>query len=139
MRRVVVARLHQGREETVMPGRRELPSTLRRSDAKAQRTWIKAHDSAVKQHGQGARAHQTAWAALEHNDEKIGDRWEPESSPGRSNPPGRGHRAGRATSGGVDFEGSMRTDRYERARRLDIPGRSSMSKSELAHAIAQSR
>jgi hypothetical protein len=121
------------------PERRELPSTLRRSDAKAQRTWIKAHDSAVKQHGQGARAHQTAWAALEHNDEKIGDRWEPKSSSGRSNPPGRGHRAGRATYRGVDFEGSTRKDLYERARRLDIPGRSSMSKSELAHAIAQSQ
>jgi hypothetical protein len=139
MRRVVVARLHQGREETVMPGRRELPSTLRRSDAKAQRTWIKAHDSAVKDYGQGARAHQTAWAALEHNDEKIGDRWEPTSSPGRSNPPGRGHRAGRAISGGVDVEGSTRKELNERARRLDIPGRSSMSKSELAHAIAQAQ
>ena len=30
-----------------MPGREELPSTLRRSPAKARETWVKAHDSAV--------------------------------------------------------------------------------------------
>lgn len=31
-----------------MPGRRGLPHTLRRSPQKAQRTWIKAHESAVE-------------------------------------------------------------------------------------------
>lgn len=39
-----------------MPGRQELPSTIRRSPAKAQRTWIKAHDSAVQNYGEGRRA-----------------------------------------------------------------------------------
>ena len=29
----------------------ELPSTLKKSDAKAQRTFAKAHDSAVKEYG----------------------------------------------------------------------------------------
>jgi hypothetical protein len=38
-----------------MPGREELPSTLRRSPAKAQETWVKAHDSAVGEYGGGAR------------------------------------------------------------------------------------
>ena len=45
-----------------MPGREELPDTLRRSSAKAQRTWIKAHDAAVEQYGEGERAHRTAFA-----------------------------------------------------------------------------
>ena len=35
----------------------ELPETLRRSPAKAQRTFAKAHDSAVKEYGEGERAH----------------------------------------------------------------------------------
>jgi cation transport regulator ChaB len=122
-----------------MPGRKELPSTLRRSDAKAQRTWIKAHDNAVKQYGEGARAHQTAWAALEHTYEKRGDRWVAKSAPGSSNPPGRGTQGGRRTYGGVDYEGSTRKELYERARRLDIKGRSSMNKSELAEAIARNQ
>jgi ChaB len=30
-----------------MPGREELPSTVQRSPAEAQETWIKAHDSAA--------------------------------------------------------------------------------------------
>ena len=40
-----------------MPGKQELPSTLERSTAKAQRTLIKAHDSAVEEYGEGQRAH----------------------------------------------------------------------------------
>ncbi len=48
-----------------MPGRTELPGTLRRSPAKARRTWIEAHDSAVEQHGEGRRAHQVAFALLD--------------------------------------------------------------------------
>jgi hypothetical protein len=39
-----------------MPGREKLPDTLKRSPAKAQRTWAKTHDSAVKEYGKGARA-----------------------------------------------------------------------------------
>ena len=38
----------------------ELPSTLKKSDAKAQRTFAKAHDSAVKEYGEGERAHRVA-------------------------------------------------------------------------------
>jgi cation transport regulator ChaB len=34
----------------------ELPSTLRKSPAKAQRTFATAHDSAVEQYGEGERA-----------------------------------------------------------------------------------
>ena len=31
----------------------ELPSTLQRSEAKAQRTFAKAHDAAVREYGEG--------------------------------------------------------------------------------------
>jgi len=55
----------------------ELPATLRRSPAKAQRTFAKAHDAAVKEYGEGGRAHRVAYAALKHNFEKVGDHWEP--------------------------------------------------------------
>ena len=34
-----------------MPGRDELPGTLKRSPKKAQKTFIKAHDAAVKEYG----------------------------------------------------------------------------------------
>ncbi|MDI5942299.1 ChaB family protein, partial [Micromonospora sp. DH15] len=49
-----------------MPGREVLPSTLRRSPEKAQRTWEKTHDSAVETYGEGERAHRTAFAAVKH-------------------------------------------------------------------------
>ena len=55
----------------------ELPSTLQRSDAKAQRTFAKAHDSAAEEYGEGRRAHQTAYAALKRTHKKVGDHWEP--------------------------------------------------------------
>ena len=47
-----------------MPGREELPSALRRPSKKAQDTWIKAHDSAVEEYGEGERSHRTAYGAL---------------------------------------------------------------------------
>lgn len=43
-----------------MPGREELPSTLERSSEEARRTWIKAHDSAVEQYGEGRTARPSA-------------------------------------------------------------------------------
>ena len=70
----------------------ELPSTLRKSPAKAQRTFAKAHDSAVKQYGEGERAHRVAYDALKHSFEKVGDHWEPKSEKGPSD--------SRARSGG---------------------------------------
>ena len=36
--------------------REELPGTLKRSNAKAQRTFAKAHDSAAETYGEGERA-----------------------------------------------------------------------------------
>jgi len=39
-----------------MPARRELPDTIACSPKKAQRTWLKAHDSAGETYGEGERA-----------------------------------------------------------------------------------
>jgi cation transport regulator ChaB len=65
------------------PKQSELPDTLKRSPAKAQRTFAKAHDSAVKEYGEGGRAHRVAYAALKHGFEKVGDHWEPKASRAR--------------------------------------------------------
>lgn len=125
-----------------MPGRQELPSTLERSPKKAQRTWIKAHDSAVKSYGEGERAHRTAFSALKHSFQKIRDRWVPKDGKGPSDPQakkgGKQARAEKAESfGGLDYEGSSKEELYERAKKLDIKGRSHMTKKELARAIAK--
>jgi cation transport regulator ChaB len=61
----------------------ELPSTLKRSSAKAQRTFAKAHDSAVEQYGEGERAHRVAYSALKHSFERKGDRWVPKKRKGQ--------------------------------------------------------
>ena len=47
-----------------MPGKDELPETLKRSPKKAQRTWVKTHDSAVETYGEGEAAHRTAFSAV---------------------------------------------------------------------------
>jgi cation transport regulator ChaB len=67
-----------------MPGREVLPSTVRRSDQKAQETWAKTHDSAVGTYGEGERGHRAAFAALKHEYEKVGDHWEPKGRRGPS-------------------------------------------------------
>lgn len=120
----------------------ELPSTLKRSPAKAQRTFIKTHDAAVEQYGEGERAHRTAFASLKHSYEKVGDRWTPKDETGPSDPRSTRStaekRAGKGeTFGGVDYYGSSKQELYERAKKLGIDGRSRMSKRELARAIAK--
>ncbi len=119
-----------------MPGRDDLPSTLRRSSDKAQRTWVKAHDSALETYGPGRRAQQTAYSALKHSFEKVGDHWEAKGRRGPSDKQaerGAG-RPARPTAGGVDANASKQ-HLYEQARKLDISGRSSMSKAELVEAL----
>jgi cation transport regulator ChaB len=113
----------------------ELPSTLQRSDAKAQRTFAKAHDSAADEYGEGRRAHQVAYAALKHTHEKVGDHWEPKEKNGPSDEQAAGGRdTSRPTAGGVDANAS-KEHLQQVARRLDIAGRSSMTKAELVKAI----
>ncbi len=122
------------------PKREELPSTLRRSPAKAQRTWAKTHDSAAEQYGDPERAHRTAYSALKHSFEKVGDRWVPKEEKGPSDPRAKNPRAREGVGksfGGVDVYGNTRRELYERARDLRVRGRSRMSKEQLAEAIAK--
>lgn len=114
----------------------ELPSTLKKSDAKAQRTFAKAHDSAVKEYGEGERAHRAAYSALKHSYEKVGDHWERKSAKGPSDARARsgGPNVKGQTAEGVDANASKK-HLLDVARRLDISGRSSMNKGELVTAI----
>jgi cation transport regulator ChaB len=119
-----------------MPARKELPDTIKRSPKKAQDTWIRAHDSAAETYGEGRRAHQTAYAALKHSFEKVGDHWEPKAGKGPSDRQaagGRGQRT-RPTAGGVDANAS-KAHLMDVARRLDVPNRSTMNKAGLVGAI----
>jgi|ERR1041385_1681536 cation transport regulator ChaB len=122
-----------------MPGKDEIPDTIKRSPAKARRTWVEAHDSAVETYGEGRRAHMTAFAALKHSYQKVGDHWEPKGHKGPSDPhAARSHRQGGGrTYGGVDVLGSSKQELLERARKVGVKGRSSMTKEELAAAIAR--
>ena len=124
-----------------MPIREEMPGTLKRSPKKAQETFAKAHDNAVETYGEGERAHRTAFSALKHSYEKVGDHWEPKQKKGPSDPQAarRGLAARRGcgkTFGGVDVYGNTRDELYQRARRLGVKGASRMKKAELAEAIA---
>jgi cation transport regulator ChaB len=123
-----------------MPAREELPATLKRSPKKAQDTWMKAHDSAVETYGEGERAHRTAFSALKHSYEKVGDHWEPKGGKGPSDKQaarsGAKSRTARPTAGGVDANAS-KTHLMEVAKRLDVKGRSKMTKDELVKAIGK--
>lgn len=123
-------------------GTTDLPSTLERSDEHAQAIWRETHDSAVESYGEGERAHRTAFAALKHSYEKVGDHWEAKEHKGPSdaqaarsggNARRRGARRG-ATAGGVDANAS-KAHLMDVARRLEVKGRSSMTKQELVEAI----
>lgn len=118
-----------------MPGREDMPSTIRRSDKHAQNLWAKTHDSAVKEYGEGQRSHRTAFAALKNEYEKIGDHWERKAERGPSDRQAAGGKnTRRKTAGGVDANAS-KEHLLDVARKLDIRGRSSMNKDELVKAI----
>jgi cation transport regulator ChaB len=115
----------------------ELPSTLQRSQKKAQRTFAKAYDSALDEYDDEERAARTAWAAVKHSFEKVGDHWEPKEN-GRKGPSDErakgGRNTDRKTKGGVDANAS-KDHLLELAKKLDVPGRSTMKKKELVDAI----
>jgi cation transport regulator ChaB len=121
-------------------GKSDIPGTLQRSPAKAQRTFEKAHDNAVETYGEGERAHRTAYAAVKHSFEKVGDHWEPKDEKGPSDPQaarggGSARRGQETTFGGVDVLRHSKQELYERARGLGVRGASRMTKEELAGAI----
>ena len=119
------------------PIKSELPSTLQRSGRKAQETFAKTYDSAIEQYeGDERRAHQVAFASLKHSHEKVGDRWEQkeEYGPSDARAEERGPDSDTPTAGGVDAKASKK-HLYELATRLQIKGRSSMSKQQLVDAL----
>jgi cation transport regulator ChaB len=118
-----------------MPTRKDIPGTLKRSPKKAQDTYVAAHDSAVKEYGEGERAHRTALSAVKHSFEKVGDHWEPKAKKGPSDAKAAGGRDTKAkTAGGVDANAS-KDHLLSVAKQLDISGRTKMKKSDLVDAI----
>lgn len=119
------------------PRQSELPSTLQKSGAKAQRTFAEAHDAAMDQYGDEERAYRVAYSALKHTHEKVGDRWQPKEQWGPSDAQAAGGvGTHRKTAGGVDANAS-KAHLYEVAKTLDVPGRSTMTKAELVDAIGK--
>ena len=115
----------------------ELPSTLQRSEKKAQRTFTKAYDSAMDEYDDEERAARTAWSAVKHSFQKVGDHWEKKEG-GRKGPSDEQAKGGRgtdkATKGGVDANAS-KDHLLQLAKKLDVSGRSKMKKKELVDAI----
>ncbi|WP_434770750.1 ChaB family protein [Curtobacterium flaccumfaciens] len=124
-----------------MPAKDEIPSTLQRSPEHAQEIFEKALDSANESYGPGERAHRTAFAAVKHEYEKVGDHWEEKESSGPSDSGaagsrGSGSRSSGKTEGGVDANAS-KAHLMDVAKRLDVSGRSKMTKDQLVEAIGK--
>ena len=116
-----------------------LPSTLKRSPAKAQDTYMHTLEAAEDTHGDGEAAHRIALASLKHSFEKIGDHWEAKAKKGPSDAQDakRGLAARKSntkTAGGVDAFAS-KEHLLDVAKRLDVTGRSRMTKAALVDAI----
>ena len=122
-----------------MPAKKDMPSTIQRSSKKAQRTWGETHDAAVDQYGEGERAHRTAFSSLKHSFEKVGDHWEEKAEKGPSDKQaaksGKAARRGSGkTAEGVDAN-ATKAHLQDIAKRLNVSGRSRMTKDELIDAI----
>jgi cation transport regulator ChaB len=116
-----------------------LPATLARSPKKAQETYVHTLEAAEKDHGDGEAAHRIAFGSLKHSFEKVGDHWEAKSEPGPSDDQDakRGREALESdtpTAGGVDAK-ATKAHLLDIAKRLDVRGRSRMTKAELVEAI----
>ena len=118
------------------PKKKELPSTLRKSGKKAQRTFAKAHDAAAEEYGDRERAHRVAYSTLKRKFEKVGDHWEKKEKKGPSDERARsgGPNPKGKTAAGVNANATKK-HLTEVARKLDIPRRSTMNKHELVSAI----
>jgi cation transport regulator ChaB len=117
----------------------DLPGTLQRSPEKVQNAYTETLDSAEEQYDSESRAHRTAWSAVKHIAEKKGDHWELKDDYGPSDP--QAEQSGAAardrpkpTYGGVDAN-KTKAELEQDAREADIPGRSKMTKAELAKAL----
>ena len=117
------------------PIKDELPSTLQRSDKKAQDTFAKTYDSAMEEYDDAERAARTAYASLKRTHEKVGDHWEEKEGKGPSDArAAEGRGSSKDTAGGVDANAS-KEHLYELASKLEISGRSKMTKDELVDAL----
>jgi cation transport regulator ChaB len=114
----------------------ELPSTLQRSEQKAQDTFAKTYDSALESYDNDEeRAARAAYASLKHGYEKVGDHWEPKEHRGPSDQRAQeGRGSSKDTAQGVDANAS-KEHLYKRAQELNIDGRSKMDKDELVKAL----
>lgn len=122
-----------------MPAKKDedLPSTIARSDEHAKAIYSDTLDSAEQEYGDGERAHRTAFAALKHSYEKVGDHWEAKDEKGPSDAGAEQSGPGaHPTKGGVDANAS-KAHLLEVARKLDVHGRSTMTKDELVDAIGR--
>jgi cation transport regulator ChaB len=116
-----------------------LPSTLKRSPARAQEIYMHTLESAEADHGDGEAAHRIAFASLKHSFEKVGDHWEPKEEWGPSDDQDakRGLAARESTTEtaeGVNAY-SSRVHLLDVAKILQIKGRYTMNKSELVQAV----
>lgn len=117
----------------------ELPGAVARSGKKARRAFAEAHDAAAEKYGEGQRALRIAFSTLEQTHEKVGKRWERKDGGGKSHAehgtsPARGADTTRVGNAGPQ---ATKAQLYDTAKRLDIQRRSTMTKSELATAIAR--
>jgi cation transport regulator ChaB len=127
-----------------MPTKKEdLPGTLKRSPKKAQRTYAETLDSAHEQYDSEEAAHRVAFSAVKHSFEKKGDHWEPKKTKGPSDPQaaksGKAARTSSTPTGGGAQVGTTKQELLQQARKLDVPGRSKMSKDELTKAVAKAK
>ncbi|MBB3035901.1 ChaB family protein [Hoyosella altamirensis] len=116
------------------PKKDELPSTVKRSSKKAQRTFAKAYDAAVDEYdGNEERAHRVAYSALKQKYARVGKKWKRKDKKGPSDSRSEGGSGGK-THEGVDAK-ATKDKLLKTARRLGIKGRSTMRKRELVEAI----
>jgi ChaB len=119
--------------------RDDVPSTIARSDDKAVRTYKETLESAEETYGDGERAHRTAFAALKHTHEKVGDHWEPKDHKGPSDPQaakgGDDAREGtNETAGGVDAN-ATKEHLEEVAKKVGVDHPTTLKKADLVEEI----
>jgi hypothetical protein len=119
--------------------RDDVPSTIARSDDKAVRTYKETLESAEDSYGPGERAHRTAFSALKHTHEKVGDHWEPKDEYGPSDAQASQKGAEsrdrpRPTAEGVDANAS-KAHLVEVAKKVGISNPGKLRKDDLVEEI----
>ena len=132
-----------------MPARKDTVSKLERSPKKPKARTSKKRDSAAGEFGEGKRVLRTAVKAVKHTLEKAVDPGEPKrkkepglvkAADGRSRKKSSlakavDGRRGKGKTTGKAKTSASKHDLMDRAKKLDISGRSRMTKTELVDAI----